>query len=142
MKKVSGVGQFVSLDPIDLQESSHGEADRASKRLALIKRFLSFAKKEKSMFMAQNSEEKIHIKRTISYQRFLTGFGVFSSLAVYHCFFTKIYDFRSREILNMRSVPFMLRFSATCGVSFFMCRKMWEDHIYDPELYKLALKYR
>jgi hypothetical protein len=23
-----------------------------------------------------------------------------------------------------------------------MCSKMWDDHIYDPELYKLALKYR
>jgi hypothetical protein len=94
------------------------------------------------MFMAQNNEEKIHIKRTISYQRFLTAFGVFSSLAVYHCFFTKIYDFRSREILNMRSIPFMARFSLTCGISYLMCHKMWDDHIYDPELYKLALKYR
>jgi len=92
--------------------------------------------------MAQNNEEKIHIKRTISYQRFLTAFGVFSSLALYHCFFTKIYDFRSREILNMRSIPFVGRFSLTCGISYLMCSKMWEDHIYDPELYKLALKYR
>lgn len=69
-------------------------------------------------------------------------FGMFSSLAVYHCFFTKIYDFRSRELLNMRSVPFVFKFGATCLVSYFMCNKMWDDHIYDPELYKLALKYR
>ena len=70
------------------------------------------------------------------------AFGVFSSVAVYNTFFTRIYDFRSRELLNMRTIPFVFKFSATCCVSFFMCYKMWEDHIYDPELYKLAVKYR
>ena len=42
----------------------------------------------------------------------------------------------------MRNVPFVLKFSLTCSVSMFMCYRMWEDHIYDPELYKLAVKYR
>lgn len=67
---------------------------------------------------------------------------MFSSLAVYHCFFTKIYDFRSRELLNMRSVPFAAKFLPTLAVSYYMCYRMWEDYIYDPELYKLALKHR
>lgn len=42
----------------------------------------------------------------------------------------------------MRNVPFALRFGLTCSVSLFMYHKMWEDYIYDPEIYRLALKHR
>jgi hypothetical protein len=67
MKKVSGVGQFTSLDPIDLKEASRGESDRAARRLALIKDFLKYAKKEKQTFLQENNEDRICIKRTVSY---------------------------------------------------------------------------
>jgi hypothetical protein len=67
MKKVSGVGQFVALDPVDLTEASRGELDRASRRLAIIKGFLKYAKKEKKTFFQENNEDKIYLKRTISY---------------------------------------------------------------------------
>ena len=125
-----------------MTEASRGESDRAHRRLSLIKSFLKYAKKDKKTFFQENNEDKIHLKRTISYQRFLTMFGMFSSLAIYHCFFTKIYDFRSHELLNMRSVPFALKFGTTCLVTYLMCSKMRDDYIYDPELYRLAIKYR
>jgi len=67
---------------------------------------------------------------------------VFTSLAIYHCFFTRIYDYRSNEILNMRKIPFVFKAGISCSISFLMCYKMWEDHLYDPELYKLAVKHR
>jgi len=55
---------------------------------------------------------------------------------------TGIYNFRTKEIINMRSVPFLAKFTVSTIVSVYMCRKLYEKQIYEPDVYRLAIKYR
>ena len=82
------------------------------------------------------------MKRQFAYGRMLTVFGIFTNFAVYNCFFTGIYNFRQSEIVNMRKVPFVLKFAMSSGVAFYMCNKLWNNNIYESELYEVALRYR
>jgi hypothetical protein len=72
----------------------------------------------------------------------LTVFGLFSNFTIYNCFFTGIYNFRTREIVDMRRVPFLAKFGASSLVAGMMCVKLWDHNIYEAELYEVALKYR
>ncbi len=72
----------------------------------------------------------------------LTVFGAFTNFTVYNCFFTGIYNFRSSEVLDTRRVPFYAKFALSTLIAYTMCFKLWEDHIYEAELYQVALKYR
>jgi hypothetical protein len=72
----------------------------------------------------------------------LTVFGLFSNFAIYNCFFTGIYNLRTREIIDMRRVPFIAKFGVSSIVAATMCKKLWENNIYEAELYEVALKYR
>ncbi len=62
-------------------------------------------------------------------------FGTFTNFAVYNCFMTGIYTVRSTELLEMRKVPFPIKIAASSYVAFWMCRKLWEENIYEAELY-------
>jgi hypothetical protein len=69
-------------------------------------------------------------------------FGLFSNFAIYNCFFTGIYNFRTKEVIDMRRIPFVAKFALSSLIAFAMCKKLWETNIYEAELYEVALKYR
>lgn len=82
------------------------------------------------------------MKRQYAYARLLTAFGLFTNFALYNCFLTGIYNVRTTELLDMRRVPFLLKFAVSAGVSYYMCTKLWDSNIYEAELYEVALRYR
>ena len=82
------------------------------------------------------------MKRQFAYGRMLTIFGLFSNITIYNCFFSGIYNFRTRELVDMRRVPFLVKFGLSSLIAFSMCKKLWENNIYEAELYEVALKYR
>lgn len=55
---------------------------------------------------------------------------------------TGIYNFRTHEVINMRSMPFAAKFCVSTLVSVTMCVKLYNKQVYEPELYRIALKYR
>jgi len=72
----------------------------------------------------------------------LTAFGLFTNIAVYNCFLTGIYNFRTTEVLDMRRVPFLAKFAISTTVAYLMCNRLWDSNVYEAELYGVALKYR
>ena len=141
--KVHGVKQFSSLDPPDIRELSKSDRDRETRRLHLIKKFMSWAYwKESDRWTQANNDERIIVKRQVSYAKILVGFGLFSNFAIYFAFMTGIYNFRTNELVNMKSVPFPIKFTITSLVAYTMCVKLYEKQVYEPELYRIALKYR
>jgi hypothetical protein len=108
--KISNIKQMARFDPEDIA-SAPGDKERELKRKSLIKSFLWWSTGEKQRWNSSNNEERIIIKRQYAYGRMLTVFGVFSNFAIYNCFFTGIYNFRSTEVLAMRRVPFVVKFS-------------------------------
>jgi hypothetical protein len=62
--KVHGVKQFSSIDPPDIREQGKSDSDRESKRLTLIKGFMSWAYwKESDRWTQANNDERIIVKR-------------------------------------------------------------------------------
>lgn len=139
--KVSNVKQMARLDPEDISNTS-GDKLREVKRKKLLKSFFWWAYKDGKKWNQQNNEERIIVKRQFAYTRMLGLFGLFSNFAIYNCFFTGIYNMRNRELVDMRRVPFLAKFGMSSMVAFYMCKKLWEDNIYEAELYEVALKYR
>lgn len=78
----------------------------------------------------------------MSYGRFLVGFGFFANASIYFAFMTGIYNMRTREIANMKMVPFPIKLTISSLAAYTMCVKLYEKQIYEPELYRIALKYR
>ena len=105
---------------------------------------MTWARKDMSRWnnQSQNSEERIVINRQRSYQKGLFMFGAFGNFAIYNAFLTGIYNYRYYELLNMRRVPFVLKFAISSTLSGLMCYTMYNDNLYDETLYKIALKYR
>ena len=139
--KVSNIKQLAKLDPEDIRESN-GDNLRELKRKRLIKSFLWWSYNEKDKWNKQNNEERIIIKRQYAYARLLTAFGLFTNFAVYNCFLTGIYNFRTTELLDMRRVPFVFKFAISSAVAYWMCSRLWDSNIYEADLYQVALKYR
>ena len=141
--KVNVAGQFTALDPVDIKELCKGESDRVSKRMNIIRGFMSWAYfKESSRFTQVNNEEKIVVKRHFGYVHMLAGFGLFANATIYNAFFIGLYNFRTFEVMNMRSVPFPLKIGVSTLVAGILCRKLYLKQIYEPELYRVAVKYR
>ena len=65
-----------------------------------------------------------------------------ATFTIYNAFFRGIYNFRSSELINMRSIPFAARFGLAALISAAIARDTHMKAIYDPDLYKIALKYR
>ena len=42
----------------------------------------------------------------------------------------------------MRKVPFVIKFGMSTAIAFYMCNKLWDNNIYEAELYEVALRYR
>ena len=70
------------------------------------------------------------------------GFAIAASSLTYYTFFRRIYNFRAREILNMRSIPFNVRFGISSIIGIALSYDMHIKAIYEPDLYRVALKYR
>lgn len=98
--------------------------------------------KESSRWTQSNNEERIIVGRTISFTKFLVGFGAVADALIYFTFFTGIYNFRTRELVNMRKVPFLAKFGVSTVAAFAICRRLYSDNVYKPDVYGLALKYR
>jgi hypothetical protein len=82
------------------------------------------------------------VKRQYAYGRLLTAFGLFTNFAIYNCFFTGIYNFRTTELLDMRRVPFLAKFAISTALTYYMCSRLWDSNVYQAELYEIALRYR
>ena len=82
------------------------------------------------------------VTRHFSHGHFMMFAATSVTFLVYNAFFRGIYNFRSREIINMKSVPFFVRFGLSALVSAYICHDTHIKSIYDPDLYKIALKYR
>ncbi len=132
--KVSNIRQLQKFDPEDIKEA-HGDAQREYKRKRIIRSFLWWSLGEKERWSKQNNEERIVVKRQYAYARLLTGFGLFTNFAIYNCFLTGIYNFRTTELLDMRRVPFLVKFGISSALAFYMCNKLWDNNIYEAELY-------
>ena len=98
--------------------------------------------KESKRWTAIANEERIIVKRQFWYAHLLAGFGVFTNAAVYNAFMIGIYNFRTYEVMAMSSVPFPLKLAISTAVAGTMCRKLYFHQIYEPDLYRVALKYR
>jgi len=141
--KVSNVALMRSLDPDDILDSSGGESKRTLKRKALIKKFLYWSyNKENHRWNHQMSEESAIVKRQFDYGKMLAFFGLFANFALYNSLMTGIYNFRSTEVLDMRRVPFLAKFGISSFIAYQMCVRLWDTHVYEAELYEIALRYR
>jgi hypothetical protein len=89
-----------------------------------------------------NSEEKILLKRNMGLIRSLTAYGTFANVFLYQAVMTGIYNYRTHELLNMKTVPFILKFSFTSLIASSMCYALYNDRLYDEDHYRIALKYR
>ena len=91
-------------------------------RLRILKDFMRWAYfKEYDRWTQANNEERIIVKRSVSYGKFLGCFGLASSVGIYAAFFVGIYDFRATELINMRRVPFVVKAAVSSLVSYKMC---------------------
>ena len=108
------------LDPEDISSAS-GDRAREMKRKRLLKAFMWWASKDRQRWSSQNNEERIIVKRQFAYARMLGLFGLFSNFFIYNCFFTGIYNLRTRELIDMRRVPFLAKFGLSTLIAFSMC---------------------
>ena len=72
----------------------------------------------------------------------MVGFASLGSFLIYNAFFRGIYNFRTKEIVNMRNVPFALKFGISVAIGFGIARDVHMKAMYDPDLYRVAIKYR
>ncbi len=42
----------------------------------------------------------------------------------------------------MRRVPFLIKIGISSAATYYMLSKLWDNNIYDADLYNVALKYR
>lgn len=94
-------------------------------RLAIIRRFFKWANASENKGVWTTAEASIEdnvvLKRHRNFQRMLVGFGCFTNFFLYQAFMTGIYNYRQRELLNMRRVPIVLKVGLTTAVSGTMC---------------------
>ena len=57
--------------------------------------------------------------------RLIYGFGLVSNFFIYQSTVTGIYNYRQRELLNMRHVPFPIKFAFSSAISGMMCYKLY-----------------
>ena len=109
----------------------------------MMRHFLWWAYwKESKRWTETNNEERIIVQRHFSHGRFMVGFSLVATFMIYNTFFRGIYNFRSRELLNMRSIPFAARLGVSALIAVAFGHDMHIKAMYDPDLYRVALKYR
>ena len=80
--------------------------------------------------------------RHVSQAKLLAGVSLVINGLFYASFLRGIYNYRTREIVNMRMVPIPLKLALSTTFSSYIAYTIWMDDIYNPDLYKLAIKYR
>jgi len=142
--KTVDVAAMNALDHDDVKELRASGKHRQKYRIKIIQRFMRWQGSHKEIWQGQGSmsEESIAINRQKVFGRMLMGFGAFANFFLYQAFLTGIYNYRNRELLNMRRVPFVAKVALSTGVSAYMCHLLYTDHLYDADLYRVALKYR
>ena len=98
--------------------------------------------REHKRWTESNNEERIVVQRHFSHGKMMIGFAAATTFIVYNAFFRGIYNWRARELVNMRRVPFALKFGVSAVLGIALSRDAHMKNIYDPDLYKIALKYR
>ena len=141
--RVEAVHQFTDQDPVDVREMLSGETARKQMRINLMRKFIYWAyTKESKRWSETNNEERLVVYRHFSNSKFLLLFSTLFTVGMYNTVFRGIYSFRSTQLVNMRHVPFALKFGVSCLSGFLVARDLQLRSIYDPELYKVAIKYR
>lgn len=139
--KVSNIKQMQRLDPDDIREAN-GTVLREVQRKKLITNFLWWSLGQKDRWNSINNEERIVVKRQYAYVKALSAFAIFTNFAIYNCFLTGIYNLRNLELADMRRVPFAVKFTASTAISLYFSYKLFQNNIYEAELYEVAVRYR
>ena len=109
----------------------------------MIRSFLKWAYfDERDRWTESNYDEKTLVMRHVSQAKILFGCSFIVNGLFYAAFLTGIYNYRTTELINMRLVPFPLKFGLSTMVGSYFAFTIWNDDIYNPDLYKLAIKYR
>ena len=130
------------LDPPEVENWLGGNDARIKKRKEMIKNFLSYLHSHKQEFTKENNEEKMIVKNYFSYTNGMKAVSGVFSLSFYFMFLRGIYIFRCYEIANMNKLPVPLRLGAASLVGVFLYKRVYNDYIYNRDLYSLAVKYR
>lgn len=105
---------------------------------------MAWSKRDETRFadFNSNSEEKILIKRNKGIKNSLIAYGMFGNFFLYQAVMTGIYNYRVTEMMNMKKVPFVVKFGLVSAVTSSMCYALYNDRLYDEDHYRIALKYR
>jgi hypothetical protein len=68
-------------------------------------------------------------------------YGALMNVSFYSAFLTGLYQWRTVEF-SMKTVPMPLKLLLSTAISASCCHMMHSKNIYNPELYKMAMKYR
>lgn len=143
--KTVNLAAMNSLDHEDIKDLASGEKQRRKRRLAIIKSFLAWTKapEQKEKFLPRNNrDEYMILKQQKKHTNMVVGYGLVANFFVYQSLMTGIYNYRSRELINMRRIPFLFKLGFSSCLSGLMCYYLYHDNMYQENLYKLAVKYR
>ena len=82
------------------------------------------------------------LSRQRNHNRMLGVFGVFTNFFLYQAILTGTYNYRNHEMLSMRRVPLVAKLGLSTGLTSYMCYLLYNDSLYDEDLYRVSLKYR
>lgn len=68
-------------------------------------------------------------------------YGVLMNVSFYSAFLTGLYQWRSFEF-SMKRIPVVFRLSISTIIAASACNFLYNKQIYNPELYRISLKYR
>ena len=154
--RVISANAFNKLDHQDVKDQAgNTESQRRKYRVKIIKKFMSWARKQdqdrfnidfesshiRKLDKNIQTEKNILNKQAV-FNRYLTGFGCMINFFLYQAAFTGIYNYRTTELINMRRVPLFVKLGGSSLITFSMCYMLYNDSLYDEQLYALALKYR
>lgn len=130
---------FNNIDPEDIKYENPNS--RIYKRKRLIKDFLKW-KLVYNRNIELNMNEDLVINKHALYFKMLCLFGLCFDIALYRTFFIGIYSYRTYEIIDFHRISRFIKIPISTILTYFICKKLWNDRIYDSDLYSLALKYR
>jgi hypothetical protein len=118
--KVINLNLLNRLDHEDVKEQAgSSDAHRRKCRLSIIKNFMKWQSKNKDI-IAQNKADESAILAQRNHKRMLLCFGAVANFFMYQAFLTGTYNYRNTELIRMRRVPFVLKFSISTLASSYM----------------------
>lgn len=120
MVKLLSANMLSKLDHEDVKENAGSiESERRKYRLGIINQFMKWQAKNQP-FIQNNQDEKVALAAVRYERRMLIAFATLTNFFVYQAFLTGTYNYRTTELLVMRRVPFVLKFSISTGVAGYM----------------------